>query len=304
MQEQAKFEWREIVQLGLLAGLAALFVCLVGMVDTFGEKDVIGGIVTQGYILLVLIWVGFGYMINRRQEGGSSLEIIVGGAVVGGISSVVLVILVLIAEPINLRSVLVNASPALIEDLTFNLDRVLGSVLLLVAGIVFGALGAGIPALSEKVRKPLLMGLVWVLAIGVFQDVLAPIIPRAISSFMFDVSGLSALGAALVFVIVAGFTILWAQQGGGVRSRVEVLSSERQKTMRWVLLGLGVFLVAILPQILGSFLSDVLSTVGLYILMGLGLNIVVGYAGLLDLGYVAFFAIGAYIAAVLTSTGC
>jgi branched-chain amino acid transport system permease protein len=37
--------------------------------------------------------------------------------------------------------------------------------------------------------------------------------------------------------------------------------------------------------------------------MGLGLNIVVGYAGLLDLGYVAFFAIGAYITAVLTSTG-
>jgi branched-chain amino acid transport system permease protein len=53
----------------------------------------------------------------------------------------------------------------------------------------------------------------------------------------------------------------------------------------------------------GSFLSDVLSTVGIYILMGLGLNIVVGYAGLLDLGYVAFFAIGAYAISVLTATG-
>jgi branched-chain amino acid transport system permease protein len=37
--------------------------------------------------------------------------------------------------------------------------------------------------------------------------------------------------------------------------------------------------------------------------MGLGLNIVVGYAGLLDLGYVAFFAIGAYMMGLLTSTG-
>ena len=36
-------------------------------------------------------------------------------------------------------------------------------------------------------------------------------------------------------------------------------------------------------------------------LMGLGLNIVVGFAGLLDLGYVAFFAIGAYTMGVLTS---
>jgi branched-chain amino acid transport system permease protein len=38
-------------------------------------------------------------------------------------------------------------------------------------------------------------------------------------------------------------------------------------------------------------------------MMGLGLNIVVGYAGLLDLGYVAFFAFGAYTMGILTSTG-
>ena len=38
-----------------------------------------------------------------------------------------------------------------------------------------------------------------------------------------------------------------------------------------------------------------------YVVMALGLNIVVGFAGLLDLGYVAFFAIGAYTAAYLAS---
>ena len=54
---------------------------------------------------------------------------------------------------------------------------------------------------------------------------------------------------------------------------------------------------------MGSFLAEVLGTVALYVLMGLGLNIVVGYAGLLDLGYVAFFAIGAYATALLTSPG-
>ena len=60
-------------------------------------------------------------------------------------------------------------------------------------------------------------------------------------------------------------------------------------------------LLLVLPQILGLFLSEVLTTVGLFVLLGLGLNIVVGFAGLLDLGYVAFFAIGAYTIAVLTS---
>ena len=39
--------------------------------------------------------------------------------------------------------------------------------------------------------------------------------------------------------------------------------------------------------------------IGIYILLALGLNVVVGYAGLLDLGYVAFFAIGAYTMAIL-----
>src|SRR5438046_9006113 len=42
-------------------------------------------------------------------------------------------------------------------------------------------------------------------------------------------------------------------------------------------------------------------TILIYTVLALGLNIVVGYAGLLDLGYAAFFAIGGYTAAFLTS---
>ena len=41
--------------------------------------------------------------------------------------------------------------------------------------------------------------------------------------------------------------------------------------------------------------------VGLYVMLGLGLNVVVGFAGLLDLGFVAFFAVGAYTLAILSS---
>ena len=54
------------------------------------------------------------------------------------------------------------------------------------------------------------------------------------------------------------------------------------------------------PYIVGSVVSEVLGTVMVFALLGLGLNIVVGYAGLLDLGYVAFFAFGAYATALLT----
>ena len=55
------------------------------------------------------------------------------------------------------------------------------------------------------------------------------------------------------------------------------------------------------PMFVGQYWNHVSTTVGIFILMGLGLNVVVGYAGLLDLGYVAFFAIGAYAMAILTS---
>ena len=51
-------------------------------------------------------------------------------------------------------------------------------------------------------------------------------------------------------------------------------------------------------RLLGAFLP-----IGIYALLAMGLNIVVGYAGLLDLGYAAFFAIGAYTIGFLTSPG-
>jgi branched-chain amino acid transport system permease protein len=51
----------------------------------------------------------------------------------------------------------------------------------------------------------------------------------------------------------------------------------------------------------GTDFGGVLFTVTIYCLVALGLNIVVGYAGLLDLGYVGFYAVGAYTAAILTS---
>lgn len=62
---------------------------------------------------------------------------------------------------------------------------------------------------------------------------------------------------------------------------------------------LGVLLL--MPLALGQYWNFTLGTVGIYVLMGLGLNIVVGLAGLLDLGYVAFFAVGAYTVGLLTS---
>ena len=51
----------------------------------------------------------------------------------------------------------------------------------------------------------------------------------------------------------------------------------------------------------GDFLISILADAGVYMLLAIGLNVVVGFAGLLDLGYAAFFAIGAYTYAFIAS---
>ncbi|MCG5073011.1 ABC transporter permease subunit [Paraburkholderia tagetis] len=63
--------------------------------------------------------------------------------------------------------------------------------------------------------------------------------------------------------------------------------------------------VASLPFVVGAaggnYWVRVLDFAMLYVMLALGLNVVVGFAGLLDLGYIAFYAVGAYVAALLTS---
>ena len=64
--------------------------------------------------------------------------------------------------------------------------------------------------------------------------------------------------------------------------------------------GIALLVVAAaLPAVASNYIVDVGLTIATYSILGLGLNIVVGYAGLLDLGYAAFFAIGAYTTALL-----
>ncbi|MDQ2831557.1 MAG: branched-chain amino acid ABC transporter permease [Chloroflexota bacterium] len=78
---------------------------------------------------------------------------------------------------------------------------------------------------------------------------------------------------------------------------------ELNPLMRGALLAALLVVVVVGPALLGSnYITSQLTNIGVYAMLGLGLNIVVGYAGLLDLGYAAFFAIGAYVAAYFMTT--
>jgi branched-chain amino acid transport system permease protein len=94
---------------------------------------------------------------------------------------------------------------------------------------------------------------------------------------------------------------------GGFGDTVRDWWAQAARWQRWLVYLLLLLLAIAAPSpVIGSFMSPytdwpslLFNPIGTYILLAIGLNIVVGHAGLLDLGYVAFFAIGAYTLAYL-----
>ena len=76
---------------------------------------------------------------------------------------------------------------------------------------------------------------------------------------------------------------------------------KKNRLLSFLLVAVAMLVLPLLLQQGGNAWVRILDMALLYVLLALGLNIVVGYAGLLDLGYVAFFAVGAYLFALLGS---
>jgi branched-chain amino acid transport system permease protein len=74
------------------------------------------------------------------------------------------------------------------------------------------------------------------------------------------------------------------------------------KTVRYATFAALILGTALIPKFCNNYILEILTNSYLYIVLCLGLNIVAGFAGLLDMGYAAFFAIGAYTSGILTST--
>lgn len=74
------------------------------------------------------------------------------------------------------------------------------------------------------------------------------------------------------------------------------------KQKRYIIYGILAALLAASPLFLNRYWIEVLNNVGIYAILALSLNIIVGYAGLFHMGHAAFYAIGAYTTAIL-STG-
>jgi branched-chain amino acid transport system permease protein len=77
--------------------------------------------------------------------------------------------------------------------------------------------------------------------------------------------------------------------------------NQQAKLVVFLLAGLALIALPLIAGTFGQGWVRIMALALLYVMLALGLNIVVGYAGLLDLGYVAFYAVGAYMFALLAS---
>ncbi len=84
----------------------------------------------------------------------------------------------------------------------------------------------------------------------------------------------------------------------------EYFDTKEHPGSAWIGIALVAIALVALPWVLagiGTAWVRIMNLAILFVLLSLGLNIVVGFAGLLDLGYIAFYAVGAYVYALLAS---
>ena len=294
------------LKVGLVGGIVGVMIALQGMLQAFNVRDIVSGIVTTSQVLMVITFFGTGYFAVSRSGSKNIVLTLVTGALSGLVASLFLVGLIALGGVIKLGDMFINAVPDLYALLTFKQGLTTGSVYLVLFAMAVGLAAAVLYILPSTLRRAITNGLVAIVALGLLQDLIKVTLSNweqltSLTKFFYESNGLSTAGAITLFVLVAAISYLQSVQGDRFQTRLKKLPPATQKTMRWTSLGLLGLLLLLLPVLLGLYISDVLDTVGLYLLMGLGLNIVVGFAGLLDLGYVAFYAIGAYTVGILTS---
>jgi branched-chain amino acid transport system permease protein len=307
MTETTHTDFRIPIRYGLLAGVIALSVSVIGMVELFGQRDLIAGVITLGQVILFLAPAALSYMAAAKAPSGSSGGALLYGFLSGFLVALPLIALVWLNEFVDLRQYLPNVSPALMEILTFGQGPVVGSLILLGVTSLLGLLAAGMYLLPARYSEPILSGLLWTFIIGLFSEILNERIRfffgPGFTRVIFVSKAMRPTVALVIFIVATAISALWRQRGDRVKARLSTSSTLQSGRARWVGISLIFVLLLILPLLLGTYLSEVVNNVLIFALMGFGLNIVVGFAGLLDLGYVAFFAIGAYTMGLLTSSG-
>lgn len=109
---------------------------------------------------------------------------------------------------------------------------------------------------------------------------------------------------ALVMFAIWWTWVSYGEQIKGALSKTLAApqAATRRRPVRWGIAIVLIVVAALLPHVVTDpfWQAAMVEQIGVFVLLALGLNVVVGFAGLLDLGFVAFYAVGAYATAWVT----
>ena len=312
MNEVPGVAWRKQIRFALIGALSSAFIALAGMPVGLDGRSIIEPVLSMGF--LSLLWVPFVMATLAGSEvvlegmtarTRDSKDLLAGGLIGLG-SAGGLVLLMVLIQNFNLRDPLVNWSPQLLDLLSFNRSLGVGALLWLLLGLILGVLGAAMHVLPKKLCSRSRTVVLSVLAVSVLETFLTDLLEgfglEVLTDFVYyKRGGLEVGGALLVAALALLIPLLVGTRIKDVKKQVVDLPAEERKRVNLILLAVSAALLLVLPFFLGKIANELLANVGLFVLLALGLNVVVGLAGILDLGYVAFFAVGGYTTAVLTS---
>ena len=305
-------DWRRLVRSGGAAAFVGMFTALTAMPVRLDDRLVIEGILSLGYLFIGVIPIVVGHRIGRqiRREGVAIHKAgpyeLLGGALVGVLAAGGLSLLVVLITHFDLREPLVNWSPQLRDLLSFNQGPTFGVLIWLGIGAVGGLVGGGLRLLPDRIRRTLLAMAVTVVLASILEQLVVDLVsgvglePVA-EWFYARRGGLTQAGAGVTAAIAGAASFFGRGRLKAARAHVQSLEGPARTRATSVMILLTAAILIVVPLLVGSLTNELLANVGLFVLLALGLNIVVGLAGILDLGYVAFFAVGSYTAAVLTA---
>jgi branched-chain amino acid transport system permease protein len=305
-------DWRRVLQVGAIGALAMAFIAMIGMYAAFDRRLLIVPVLSLGALVYFGVPLTVGYLAGSFKEvpGQASRRHgpvdVLAGAVAGLISALGPLFLVyLLGTELNLRQTFVNASPALRQLLLFDQEVGTGSLYLLAASVGAGILGGSFHLIPARARRALVIGLETVVILSLLELIMRQFLGNVGLSALHRAlwvtnSGLRLVPSVVLLVVATGLAYVLAGRGAQARSSL-IQRSQESKAKGTIAAVLVLIAIVIVPTLVGSLVNELFVNVGLFLLMALGLNIVIGYAGLLHLGYVAFFAVGAYGMAILTS---
>jgi branched-chain amino acid transport system permease protein len=287
---------------GAGAALIAIYLGSVGLLAMMNARPVVANVLTLAQTALLAIAFLVGLLSQRPSAKDRSpvfwiapLAGLVAGLLVAGFANLIL--------SINLRSIFIALTPPLARLLTFGQPGISGAGLLVAGSVVAASAGALYQRLPHKVRRLMFPAALAVLLCGMFQEFIQVILQsnalfRWFAPWFYGWDGLTARGGATIFAIALAVATLplLVRRPGGFSGAAGGYPWRRSAPVLLVLL-----LLLLVPIAGGPYIAQVFLLIGLYVLMGMGLNLELGLAGLLDLGFVAFFATGAYITAILTA---